>query len=202
MIASAAGITLLGIAALLQRTSSGPARPGSDPIVVAGTAKRSGQPVLAAASPTARPPVAPSSPVPSFASPSAEAAADRPPPLPAGLDGSFDPLAFARSVRAEKRDKDWAPAAEASLRSSIARISYMGPQMKTVSAYCGSTRCEVTGTMPQGLPMENLKVVMDQMQGQAMNDMLVNAQQQPHGAMFGGETFTIWTVREPVRAPR
>ncbi|MFS0771741.1 hypothetical protein [Sphingomonas sp. 1P08PE] len=74
--------------------------------------------------------------------------------------------------------------------------------MKTVSAYCGSTRCEVTGTMPVGLPKESMNVAMQEMQGERMTEMLGAAHQQQHGVMFGEDTFTIWTIREPVQAPR
>ncbi|MDP1025760.1 hypothetical protein Q5H91_00900 [Sphingomonas sp. KR1UV-12] len=163
-----AGLGMVVIAGTLfvWRDRSMPREAGlADRVVVApGNVTAPSRPAPTAA-PT-RPPAAAEAP--------AQVAVGDPPPLPEGLEGGFDPSAFAKSLRAERRDQQWAPGAEAGLRSSITRLPYMGPEANTLAVYCAATRCEASGKLPQA-SQENMNVAMMALQGEPLNDALKGA---------------------------
>lgn len=168
------GVILFGGGVLLLWDRAPASRNGSVPVEVVRSDSR-------AAAPTERP--SPLAPTNSPAKPPPEPTAaprisDSVPPDPL-LDKllpnpSDDPRALHALVHSQARDAIWAPKAEAALKAEYVRIPYVGGAASPLRITCAATVCEVAGSTPQGLSLENTNVAWQALQGRALIDSVTN----------------------------
>ncbi len=116
-------------------------------------------------------------------------------PIIGGPVMSSDPAKWHAHVRAERRDTNWAPLMEETLRQRFASVAHVGGPNNTLRVICATSTCEAAGTI-NAPPVKSetynpdapLNVSMRELQGKALHDDLLKAGLSEESAFFTSTT--------------
>ncbi|UVO49419.1 hypothetical protein M0208_02410 [Sphingomonas sp. SUN019] len=113
---------------------------------------------------------------------------------------SDSPRALHDRLRAEPRDAEWASRTEGKIKDAYVSIPYVGTSADPLRIRCGTSVCEVAGTLPERLSMANSNVAMDALQGKQLNDRFtgngLDVKSMLFGSGSGKQTFVTYLARK------